>query len=143
MATVKTGEFKISPPQPERREEVTKTICDMCQKDMPQTDLYYVEDVEVSLEVGTSYPGSHNTDTKRYDICRSCFENKLVPFIENRGFVVSEDDIIHLEKFAEYVSQESFDNYVSDSHWQSDEMKGKIQEAQAVLWNIRNPPPAK
>lgn len=44
-------------------------------------DIYEILETEVSMTVGTSYPESHNSVETIFDICPTCFKEKLIPLM--------------------------------------------------------------
>ena len=76
--------------------ETVGRVCDLCgcrtsdDQDWPVPphpvcSLYDVRKVEVSCEIGTHYPDSHDAEKTSFDICPECFFGKLVPALEAIG----------------------------------------------------------
>lgn len=68
-------------------------ICDICKRtvgrDRWDTSVYRVNETEVSVAVrheeGDQWPEGRFTTTRSYDICPSCFDTKLVPYLASLG----------------------------------------------------------
>lgn len=74
------------PAVPEKTvKEWVKTTCDMCKDDIHRPVAYDIEEIEVSLKVGTNYPEGGSGELIEIDICSKCFTGKLVPFIKSQG----------------------------------------------------------
>lgn len=67
--------------------------CDLCDRKATTEDwdaaVYDTDDttvkVEVSHVVGVNYPEGGQSTTYRVDICPSCFEKKLIPWLVSQG----------------------------------------------------------
>lgn len=81
---------------PARTETVLASIkCDLCGLEAKDPEnwsgrsSYDVDgttvQVTVKHEEGTSFPEGRNVESKRFDICPTCFEEVLVPFLESKG----------------------------------------------------------
>jgi len=70
---------------PERTaERVVKVICDMCGEDI-KTGNFRADESHVGKTEGTSYPECGNGVKIEYDVCISCSDTKIVPFMESFG----------------------------------------------------------
>jgi hypothetical protein len=87
---------RVKYPASEREEQVG-LICDLCGAHSPDkdgwgSDQHDVDDVTISREVGTSYPGDYMTTTTCFDLCRDCWTNKLVPWFASQGATPRESE---------------------------------------------------
>ncbi len=73
----------VTVPAHETRKYV-KTTCDVC-GEVIATGPFEINEVEISHETGTSYPGCYTVETFAPDICGDCFTDKIVPFFESLG----------------------------------------------------------
>lgn len=75
--------------------ELVSIRCDICTRQAKDPEnwsgrsIYDIDGTTVRMEIqrsdGTSFPeGTRRTDI-RFDICPTCFEEKLVPFLESLG----------------------------------------------------------
>ena len=73
---------------PERTVEYTAELrCDICGRKAPNPEsdhpwvaaVYGVSDVKVGLHMGTQYPESGSGEDTCFDICPTCFTEKLIP----------------------------------------------------------------
>lgn len=48
-----------------------------------------IEDVVIEYKTGVSYPEGGYDTTYKFDVCPSCFKEKLIPWFENQGGVVT------------------------------------------------------
>ena len=72
-----------------------KITCDLCGKDCENPDGvhgpswarsdYDIDRVVVGTKVGSSYPEGGNYRKEQYDICPTCYEEKLKPFLHSLG----------------------------------------------------------
>jgi len=62
------------------------TTCDFCQAEIRE-DAYEVREGVLSLRLGDAYPDSGHTTEQRVDICESCWEAKLLPWLASLGIV--------------------------------------------------------
>jgi hypothetical protein len=70
---------------PAREREVVDYItCDLC-GDKIDNDPYDAEAVEVWHKTGSKYPDGGYGETKIYDICGKCFEEKLVAWMNSQN----------------------------------------------------------
>jgi hypothetical protein len=84
-------EETVVPAKTEKR--LVERACDICQgkADRPGTghweaaDTFAISRTTVSFEEGTSFPGDYNTETMSFDICPTCFKDKLVKFFAMFG----------------------------------------------------------
>lgn len=87
---------------PERKEErVTSISCDLCSaKGRARIDAAEwgdsagnnVNETEVRLKTGYSCPDGGNGDQYVIDICPTCFENKLIPWLRSQGAKVEKEE---------------------------------------------------
>lgn len=67
--------------------EVSHITCDLCKNKIQHKSSYDVDEVTVSYRTGRSYPeGGDGTETE-FDICNTCFTEKLVPWLIFQGAV--------------------------------------------------------
>jgi len=85
---------KILPAEPAKPErEVIQgqgVICDVCGKKSDKkgywnTGIYDIEDTTVEMDIGTSFPGDHDVINTSFDICPTCFKDKLIPWLASQG----------------------------------------------------------
>lgn len=58
--------------------------CDICGATISPGP-YEVEETEVSMKVGTSYPEGGSSITTEVDLCQKCFTEKLIPWLRSHG----------------------------------------------------------
>jgi len=63
---------------------IDQVFCDLC-GEVRKHQLYAVSDVVVSYEFGNAYSDNGSTTQLSYDICGSCFRNKLMVWLESQG----------------------------------------------------------
>ena len=71
---------------PERVETYTASrLCDLCKTEI--NNLFYGEreQVEIKFEYGYSTAEYGDVTTIEYDVCASCFREKIIPFFEMHG----------------------------------------------------------
>lgn len=73
-------------------------ICELCRSVGRQGrcwegGLYGVNEVEVKLTTGESYPEHSSLELHTIDICPECFVTKLVPWIEAQGGKVRKQEV--------------------------------------------------
>lgn len=81
MKIYKTKWIPAIPAREERVED--KTTCDICGKDITQHFSYDVSECEISMEEGERYPECTDINKTSFDICPTCFKDKLTPFIKS------------------------------------------------------------
>jgi hypothetical protein len=73
-----------------------ETICDLCgarAKNGEWDDgLYSLLDIEVSYTEGSQYPEGGYGTKYEVDICPECFKKKLIPWLENQGAEIHEEE---------------------------------------------------
>ena len=74
-------------PKPRPYKTCIKMECDICGLSSESNDWsqesHSIQNVDVSCELGESYPPDRYTETHSYDICPKCFRDKLAPWIES------------------------------------------------------------
>ena len=90
-----------------RMESVEFTVCDLCPTRIRggagegeatdwSSNRYEYQTVGVFSAVGTAYPdGGGERVTKRFDICKPCFDNKVCPALEALGAFPHRGSIDH------------------------------------------------
>lgn len=71
-----------------KRQVLSEITCELCRKTTKyewKMGDYNLVEVEVRLKTGTSYPEGGMGEEINIDICPSCFENKLVPWVQSQG----------------------------------------------------------
>lgn len=66
------------------REVIDKVTCDLCGNEI-ETVGYDCENITVSHRVGTMYPEGGGGVETVVDMCGSCFDSKLVPWLKTQG----------------------------------------------------------
>lgn len=67
------------------RDVVDKVVCDLCKRNIPNEGSYEVNEVTVSHKTGSSYPEGGSGEKVRVDLCPSCFDEKLIPWLTSQG----------------------------------------------------------
>ncbi len=67
------------------REVIERVSCDLCGTRTDAQDVVNVDDVTVKRELGVCYPEGSRIETAEVDMCGKCFEEKLVPWLEEHG----------------------------------------------------------
>lgn len=79
---------------PEHTEEcLVERTCDICavEADRPgagqwvASSHFDVSQTTITLEEGSAYPEGRDTTRMSFDICPTCFKNKLIPFMATHG----------------------------------------------------------
>lgn len=74
-------------------DEVIESItCDICKKTYSgehweKASSYDVLETEVKLRTGSSYPEGGSGEETYFDICPTCFEEKLIPALKELGAI--------------------------------------------------------
>jgi hypothetical protein len=71
-------------------EEITESItCDICKRtfagDVWEKKFYTVLETQVSMKTGVSYPEGGSGEKLTFDICPTCFKEKLIPALKELG----------------------------------------------------------
>ena len=75
----------IVPAVPEHIKEVVDyTVCDLCGAKL-QNEAYEINESTVSCRYGESYPDNGHATHIEFDVCKSCFVGKLIPWMELQG----------------------------------------------------------
>ena len=75
---------------------LSQTVCDVCGRESTQhqegwkTGSYDATEVEVRLRTGNSYPEGGSGEEWEVDICPTCFNEKLIPWVEAFGHTTIE-----------------------------------------------------
>lgn len=70
---------------PARTETRVKLItCDLCKKEI-ENEHYHVDEVVVHHKVGNAFPESGRGTETSVDVCGSCFNEKLLPWLISLG----------------------------------------------------------
>lgn len=66
---------------------IEEIVCDLCNKPLDWNDIfpYGVNETEISMKEGTSYPEGGNGTEIEIDICTTCFKDKLIPWLKSQG----------------------------------------------------------
>ena len=69
------------------REEITvdKTICDLCQNEIPRPGWCEVNIVTIQSRTGRQYPEGGSGEEINVDMCQECFSSKLTPWLQSQG----------------------------------------------------------
>lgn len=62
--------------------------CDLCGKTTTRTWKASVDDAvetEVRLKTGSAYPEGGSGEETTIDVCPTCFQSKLIPWVESQG----------------------------------------------------------
>lgn len=83
---MKTYKTKHIPAVPAKEVSVEdKTLCDICKNSIESRGNYSCDEITIESKEGNSYPGSGNADYKFVDMCKTCFDNKLIPWLKSQG----------------------------------------------------------
>lgn len=69
-------------------DQVVKIVCDLCKVEYPvgwSKDEHDDLESEVNLKLGRSWPGDAYGEIIEFDICPSCFQNRLIPWMKSQG----------------------------------------------------------
>jgi hypothetical protein len=72
---------------------ISERKCDLCGKVSSNPDpeawninsCYDVNETEVSINSGSSFPGGGFGTRRTFDICPECFDKKLIPWMASQG----------------------------------------------------------
>jgi len=73
-------------------------ICELCKittrdyQQWPPASNYEINETEVSLSTGYSYPGDFSRRSTVLDICPKCFKEKLIPWFRSLGGTPREEE---------------------------------------------------
>lgn len=71
---------------PAREEErVVKTTCDLCGDEIKEPGGYDFDHITVERRSGVAYPDGGQTDYTEFDVCKQCFQDKLVVWFASYG----------------------------------------------------------
>jgi hypothetical protein len=84
-----------------QREVLDHYQCDLCSKTTTRSGIgpdwsdkkFWSDDIVVERTYGHTYPEGNATHIERVHICGECWEDKLVPWVEGQGGVVSKTKI--------------------------------------------------
>lgn len=68
----------------ETKQELDRTTCDLCGAEI-KAGRYSAEEVEVRHRTGSSRPDCGAGEEVRVDMCGTCFDTKLVPWLRTQG----------------------------------------------------------
>ena len=86
---MKVFKDKTIPSRVEKK--LTGTFCDMCKSEIKE-EMWNVDEVEVTRDLGVRYPEGGNIETTSVDLCGKCFSEKLVPWLENQGCEIQTEE---------------------------------------------------
>lgn len=72
--------------------------CDLCGRETKRGldnwsgERFRVEEVEVRIKEGVSYPEGGSGTEIEFDICPDCFRGRLIPWLESQGAKAEEED---------------------------------------------------
>lgn len=69
------------------REVVDFVTCDICKQKLRRLDMYEVEEPTVYFSEGHRYPDGGAITTIRFDLCKDCFTEKLIPWLLSQGAI--------------------------------------------------------
>ena len=75
---------KIKIPATEKEVEDYRT-CDLCKNRIAFNFGYEETDITIKQEIRSGTPDGGESVTTEIDMCKSCFENKLIPWLKNQG----------------------------------------------------------
>lgn len=91
-------EERVRPSVPEKREQfIAAIVCDLCGRrsaarepihsraPWQYSDMYEINKVTISHEVGASYPDGGDKKYERFHVCPDCWKGKVVPWFESQG----------------------------------------------------------
>jgi hypothetical protein len=61
-----------------------KTTCDLCGGEITSA-CYDAEEVEIRHRTGSNYPEGGSGEEVEVDMCGTCFDSKLVPWLREQG----------------------------------------------------------
>lgn len=67
------------------REVFDFVTCDLCKEKITLASSYDATEIEVRHKSGTNFPDGGSTTEKSFDLCRKCFDNKLIPWLRSQG----------------------------------------------------------
>lgn len=95
--------YKTVPVPAKTREVIVSKVCDICKKtysvknvDSWSDNEYEILETEIKLEKGEQYgpwDGGGDKTITEVDICPSCFENHLIPWLESMGAVIKKTEV--------------------------------------------------
>lgn len=100
MKTRKTVIVPAVEAKPETTKEVEGPVrCDLCGRTAPSHDhkpwaegAYDVTEPVMSLKTGHSYPEGGSGETLSFDVCPTCFEEKVIPWMASQGATPRTED---------------------------------------------------
>lgn len=68
--------------------------CDICKKDVKPKDSFDVSYTTIEMQKAECYPGYTSGMKYRIDVCTDCFEDKIIPLIEEKlGVEFQEEEL--------------------------------------------------
>ena len=67
------------------RTAVYRVTCDLCGQEIQRGRRGNAEEVEVKHRTGSAYPEGGSGEEVSVDMCASCFDTKLVPWLREQG----------------------------------------------------------
>ena len=67
------------------REFIDFVTCDLCKEKITPGSQFDATEIEVRCVNGDNFPDGGSTTEKSFDICRKCFEKKLIPWFRSQG----------------------------------------------------------
>ena len=67
------------------KQELDKTLCDFCGEETGAEGVFAVDEVRITRSKGTSYPEGDFLDKTNIDMCGSCFNDMLLPFLRSKA----------------------------------------------------------
>ncbi len=61
------------------------TTCDLCKNRIGRDFGYEETDITIKQEIRSGTPDGGESVTTEIDMCNSCFENKLIPWLASQG----------------------------------------------------------
>ena len=64
---------------------VDRVFCDVCKKEIEEPDSFEINHCEVECQLGDSFPEGSSWESLTFDICSTCFKDKLVEWFKSFG----------------------------------------------------------
>jgi len=74
--------IKTKPETVKEKKYVEKIICDICKQEITDGN-WECNDIKVEANIGNVWPEGDCRTLYLIDVCQNCFEDKLIPLIEN------------------------------------------------------------
>lgn len=62
-----------------------ETLCDICKNSVESGGNWSNDEITIESKEGYSFPEGGSAEYKFVDMCKTCFDNKLIPWLKSQG----------------------------------------------------------